>query len=477
MPLAARLTRIRALLCTLVVFCGLLEFMQGYSRAPVYFGGAVALVALPVIFPLVSKSTRVIVSILLLGGMAAAISSGNLELGLLVESFNEMSPLVALVAAAMLLGMALQLGRFAALFNRFYTCTARLYRPYIISLLISYILSFLSVLGAVAPSYYLVNENLKKLGLPENSRFQTTSIARGFAMAVTVSPAAATVGIALKYSGLSWPKAAGPFFLLSLAGLSAAFLVESSWRSIKALTPPSNPAPDPACSVGISGEDIGDTGGSFAKRLLSFFLLFAGVIVTISFLGNVLHFSSLNSISVGCLLVTFAWGALSGNLQPVLSGAYSFFNEGITKLSDQIVLFVAAGFFAFFMEHSGTLEWIGYFVEKASGMVGTMALLSMVPLIIILLSMVGLHPLASGIIIAKALLLSPLYLNPLAMAAALMSGMSMAYLVSPFTGLTLLLVSLSGKSPYSIGIRWNFFFMITFLLLTSLFITLATICG
>ena len=177
------------------------------------------------------------------------------------------------------------------------------------------------------------------------------------------------------------------------------------------------------------------------------------------------------------MLVTFAWGALSGNLQPVLSGAYSFFNEGITKLSDQIVLFVAAGFFAFFMEHSGTLEWIGYFVEKASGMVGTMALLSLVPLIIILLSMVGLHPLASGIIIAKALLLSPLYLNPLAMAAALMSGMSMAYLVSPFTGLTLLLVSLSGKSPYSIGIRWNFFFMITFLLLTSFFITLATICG
>jgi hypothetical protein len=36
---------------------------------------------------------------------------------------------------------------------------------------------------------------------------------------------------------------------------------------------------------------------------------------------------------------------------------------------------------------------------------------------------------------------------------------------------------LSGKSPYSIGIRWNFFFMIAFLLLTSLFITLATICS
>lgn len=137
--------------------------------------------------------------------------------------------------------MALQLGRFAALFNRFYTCTASLYRPYIISLLISFILSFLSVLGAVAPSYYLVNENLKKLGLAENSRFQTTSIARGFAMAVTVSPITATVGIALKYSGLSWPKAAGPFFLLSLAGLSAAFLWNQAGAAPKRLLRRQNP--------------------------------------------------------------------------------------------------------------------------------------------------------------------------------------------------------------------------------------------
>ena len=82
-----------------------------------------ALVALPVIFPVVSKSTRVIVSILLLGGIAAAISSGNLELGLFVESFNEMSPLVALVAAAMLLGMALQREGSPLFLIAFYTCT------------------------------------------------------------------------------------------------------------------------------------------------------------------------------------------------------------------------------------------------------------------------------------------------------------------------------------------------------------------
>jgi hypothetical protein len=470
MTLEPRLTRFRAVLCTLVVLAGLLEFMQGRSQALIYSGGVVALVTLLAVLPVTTRYTRVIALILCLSGLAAAIFSENLEPWKLVGGVREMTPLMALLAAVMLLGIALELGRFADLFDRFYINTTRLYQSYIFSLLISYVLSFLSLLGAVAPSYYLVNENLKKLGLERGNRFETTSIARGYAMAIIVSPAAATVGIALKYSGLSWLKMVEPIFLLSITGLLAAFFVEPSWRSKKAVQPLLNPGH----KVETSWQD---TNGVFLKRLLSFFLLFAGVIGTISFLGNVLHFSSLNSISAGCLLVTFAWGALSGNLRPVLSRALSFFENDIMNLSDQIVLFIAAGFFTFSMEHSGRLEWLGYFVEEASGRIGTVALLSLVPLLIMLLAMIGLHPFASGIIIAKALSLSPLYFNPLGLAAALMSGMSMSFVVSPFSGLILILASFTGKSPYRVGIRWNISFVITFLLLTSVFIALVTKYG
>jgi hypothetical protein len=147
------------------------------------------------------------------------------------------------------------------------------------------------------------------------------------------------------------------------------------------------------------------------------------------------------------------------------------------SLSDQIVLLTAAGFFTFTMEHSGSMEWLGYFIEETSGRIGTAALLSLLPLIIILLAMIGLHPFASAIIIARALLLSPLYFNPLALAASLMGGMSMAYVVAPFSGMILVLASLTGKSPYEVGVKWNYFFAIVFLLLNSIFITLATMYG
>lgn len=126
------------------------------------------------------------------------------------------------------------------------------------------------------------------------------------------------------------------------------------------------------------------------------------------------------------------------------------------------------------MEHSGKMEWLGHFIMEASGWIGTVGLLSLLPLIISLLALVGLHPFASSIIFAKALLLSPLHFSPLALAASLMSGMSMAYVVAPFSGMVLVLVSLTGKTPYEVGVKWNFSFVLTFLILTSVFIALAT---
>lgn len=466
----------RSLLCTFIVVIGLLEFMQGYGNVLIYCGGAVALITLLFVFPVTGKYTRLIAIVLFIGSMAAAVSLRNINPWQFVGAFNEMNSLIALLAVANLLGIVMQMGRFADLFRRFYVNTKKLYQPYVFSLLISYIFCFFSIMGAVAPAYYLINENLKKLGIKEVSRIGSTCISRAYAMAVIVSPAAATVGIALKYSGLSWFQMVKPVFLLSMAGLLAAFLVEPGWRSKTA-----HLSLDPAYKVEATGsqeaEELQETNNVSWKRLFSFIMLLTGIISSITFLGNVLHFSPVNSIAVGCLLVIFAWGGLSGNLQPVLSRTLSFFKNDVLNLSDQIVLLTAAGVFTFTMEHSGGMEWLGFLIEKASGMIGIAALLSLLPLIIVLLSFTGLHPFASAIIIAKTLLLSSLHFTPLAFAVSLMSGMAISFSISPFSGPILILASLTRKSPYEIGAKWNYFFVAVFLILSSIFIKLITVYG
>ncbi|RJX28970.1 MAG: hypothetical protein C4554_01735 [Dethiobacter sp.] len=59
-----QLTRLRAILCTIVVITGLLEFLHGRSQELVYFGGMAALAALLVLLPVTTRYTRVMALIL-----------------------------------------------------------------------------------------------------------------------------------------------------------------------------------------------------------------------------------------------------------------------------------------------------------------------------------------------------------------------------------------------------------------------------
>ncbi len=448
---------LRSWLCTIVVIIGLVEFVHDRSQLLVYAGGAVAFITFLVNLPVTATYTRVIVFILCLIGLTALYHSGNLSLGLLIVGFIEMTPLVALMAAVSLLGIPLELGRYADLFHGFYARTKGLYQTYLVSLIISYVLSLFSLLGSVAPSYYLVNQNLNRLGLERNSRFEATCIIRGYAMAVIISPVAANVGIAMQYSGLTWLEMVGPVFILSLLGLLAAFVVEPSWRSIRSFD-----LHEAACSESPDNKGGPCITGKNVKRYVSFISLFAGVIGSIFVLGNGLHFSALNSISAGCFLAVLGWGVFSGQFRTLFMRIASFFRGDITKLTDQIILFIAAGFFTHSMEHSGGLLLLGNFVEGASGSLGPAVVLALVPVVILLLAAVGLHPFASAIIIGKTISVSALYFNPLGLALALVTGISMSFMISPFSVLVLMLSSFTGNSPYKVGFRWNIAFVSVF---------------
>lgn len=453
------LKRLRPWFCTAVAAVGLLEYFYGRSLLLDFSGGIVVLSVFVTIFPLLSLYTRVIVAIL--GGsslLAILFAKTTVPIIEVIGGFIEMAPLVALLAAANLVGIPLELGRYAELFQRFYAKAQKPFQPYIISLLISYVLTLFSLAGAVVPSYYLIQKNLRKLGLEQNNRLETSIIVRGYAMALIVSPVAATVGITVKYSGLTWWQMVGPVFLLSLAGLVAAFILETSRPDgKKRLTP--HPASKEQDLPNIS-----------AHRLYSFLVLFLGVIGGTLYLGNVCHVPSLSSIALGCLLAILIWGLFSRQLSPLLKRSLSFFSHDIIKTADQTALFIAAGFFTYALEAGGVLKIIGSLVEALTDRVDIVVILAAVPLLILLLAVAGLHPFASGIIIAKTLLATPLEFSALGLAIALMGGMSLSFALSPYSILILLLSSLTGKSPYKLGMRWNSSFAAVFWGMTTIFI-------
>jgi len=285
----------KAGLCSIVAFMGLFDFLIPKGGIVSYFARLAALSCFIALLPVAAFYTRIIALTLCGVGLVTAVYTREMTLFQLLISFQELAPLVALMVAVNMLGIPLELGRYARLFQRFYAGAKQLYQPYITSLLISYVLSFLSVLGSVAPSYYLIDNNLKKLEYDHTST----------------------------------------------------------------------------------------------------------------------------------------------------------------------------------MEQSGGLNWLAHLVEGATGVIGIFGLLSLVPPTIIILAFIGLHPFASGIIIAKTLSLAPISLNPFAFSVSLMSGMAMSFLISPFSILVLMLAAYTDKTPHRVGLGWNISFVAVFIGLTSIFIAIA----
>lgn len=470
------MSAIKAALTTGLFIFGILEFLHGFSQAFVFAGGIVALLTFLFLFSAVTIFTRIVSLILCTAGLLAlfsTIKSNWHQLFSFVEGFGEMAPLVSLAVAVTFLGLPLRIGEYAELFQRLYKKSRSLYRPYLVSLLISYFLSFMAILGSIAPSFHLVEQNLRKIGVKPEPRFVSTSIMRAYVLAIFISPVAATNGIARNYSGLSWTELLGPASLLSLAGLAVVLILETP--KIK-----SNPQEklkfaqfETGCLSGYNDKvavsrSLND---KLIKKLFSFILLFICILGSIILLGDVLSFSALNSISLGCLLALLVWGVLTGYLKTIVDYIINFLQRDIVNLSEQVILFIAAGFFTYSLEESGWLTWIGYFLEGAADEFGAAAVLSLVPVVIVMLAVAGLHPLASGIVIARAFTASQYYFEPLGIAVSLMGGMSMAFIISPFSALILMVSAWTKQSPYKLSLNWNFVFVLIFLSIVAVYLS------
>ena len=109
----------------------------------------------------------------------------------------------------------------------------------------------------------------------------------------------------------------------------------------------------------------------------------------------------MNSISIACLLAILAWGIYCRRLPEVLNRSANFFKQDILGLSEQIILFLSAGFFTHSMESSGYLTLVGDFIAGISGKLAWPQFCAWCTVVILALAFIGLHPLASSIIIGK----------------------------------------------------------------------------
>ncbi|MGB9887803.1 MAG: hypothetical protein ACPLPT_10795 [Moorellales bacterium] len=396
--------------------------------------GFVALLALLAAFPGSTRQTRLVTFALL--GAGFLIGGRSITPVVLVNGLGEMLPVVSLLACASTMNIPLRLGGYGSIMEDLLLRGRHNHSRRLAASLVAYILAALASLGSVPIAYYVLSRATNGPDRVGHDYFVSSAITRGFAMAVLWSPVAANVGIALKYTHLSWARFAPRALLFSLIGLVVgALLARPSYR------PPEKTV---AAGPTIAPARVGGLGG-----------LLAGTVLLIAVFEKYLGAGALGSISLACVAAGVAWGALTGNLGTVSNELTLYFSKSIRNLGDQILLLVGAGFFATILGGIGVANSLAQLVANLGQTYGPGTALLLLPAAIIVLAILGVHPFASTVILAKSLHPDLVGLPPINIALALATGAALAFTVSPFTAVTLFVAAQTGRPSLEIGLKWN----------------------
>jgi len=149
-----------------------------------------------------------------------------------------------------------------------------------------------------------------------------------------------------------------------------------------------------------------------------------------------------------------AWTLILFNKDNFRNAAKDYWESGLLKVRDMGPFFVAMGIFSGALESSGLLDRAMPTIQAGASGLGAAAVV-VVPLVIVGLSLVGLHPFITIVLFGKILSHAGLPLPPLTIALSLAVGGAASYMISPFAGIIMSISRYTGAKASDVAIRWN----------------------
>jgi len=262
------------------------------------------------------------------------------------------------------------------------------------------------------------------------------SISRGFGSALFWSPNMIATALVLGYLKVPWEdyvRLGIAFAVIALtAGYVANFFVKGALEEN---------------SEGASGESSPHVARNKLIQLLVAGSAFLSLVIYIE-TGTAM--SVIAIIPIIALIFPVLWLLLLGAKKYISEGYGDYFKSRINRYDGEVVLFSVAGFFAAALAQSGWAEKICSYLMHFSG--SSMASVAFTILLtVVLTSMAGLHPMVSVSAFATSLDTAAMGINPVFLVLILIGGWSLGATVSPMAGTTLVVGSLTGKSPVEVG--------------------------
>ena len=297
--------------------------------------------------------------------------------------------------------------------------------------------SVVVILAAIAPA----------LRGEESKRFLAASVSWGYCTLFLWAPGTVTVLMSMQVFDLSWQSYFPPALALALLGLVlGAVLAGVLFRAeARTLALPSGEQP--------SREAWGKVG-----RLAA---VLAIIVAGITLLEKLGFSTSTGRLLAVTLAVSALWLLVQGRgpeMPPVLR---TWWEEALPRNGDLSCFFLAMGVFSGGVQYAGLAQALTDFCQSHQGFLGPLVL-PLLPAVVVMFSLVGLHPFVSVLMIGPILAGAGLPASPLQLGLAMSLGCCLSYMLSPFAGLILALSGGLDEPPARICVRSNLIYALIY---------------
>jgi hypothetical protein len=283
-------------------------------------------------------------------------------------------------------------------------------------------------------------------------RLLVTGISRGYASTLIWGPTFAAVALPLELTGVKWldffPYALAIGLMLLITGWILAFIQE--WRENKTGLPRDEDAAAMAAppQPETSREDI-----KKLWELLFFWFFILGLIVLVSWRT---HMNTINIVSIIAIVMPPLWLLSIGRIKVFHRSLTDYYlPQALPRMSPEIVLFSAAGFLSTAITYTGAAQWIPSAINAVTISGSTLSFIAITIGIIYILSVFGVHAMATVTVLGGAIDPTAYGVSPLIMALILAVGWASALPVSSSATVTVLMAGVIQKDPLTVSLKWN----------------------
>ncbi|GAE24952.1 hypothetical protein JCM9140_918 [Halalkalibacter wakoensis JCM 9140] len=404
-----------------------------------YVVGVLAIPMLFISFLYAAKLFRVLGLIFLLVGGGLFVYSG-LPFYELPLFFTSTMPLLSFLAVLPWMNSVVRSGRFDRRINELMkTNISSLGNLYTRSSLTTYILCTYINLSALSISQEVLQDNMGKMKKKLRDSFISQSTLRAFSLALAWSPMEVIVAITVDGTGVSYVTFLPWLLLCSFTVL----FIDLVWGKRKYGSMPYEQS-EANRKQSLSFKQI----FFHIVKLTTALSIFLVIVVSI---GNYFELNFILSVTLVILPFSFIWAWLMKRFRSFVVIGWSSWKLRTNGMQNFVVLFLTLAFFSSSLNETPFLQFIQQPFFAAAD--HPLLILFLIQLTYLVMSMIGVHPIATIGILLEAL--PPLFeiINPLSIGIVLITGALATATVGTY-GVTVTITAMNtNQSPYRITVR------------------------